>query len=476
MKNTNLKIKETIKSIIEDSTIHGIPRLVKPNSWISKIAWMLFFIGSISYCIYLILTAILDYLQFNTVTNIETIKDMPADFPIITICNLNQLQTNYSSQIRQKYSEMNYIFSDLQMINLYLMNEFSSLNDSFKKSLTYSLKESLISCSINMMPCFSTDFVWRFDPIYGNCYSFNTGFNSSKKSSDVIQISKAGNMNGLRLKLFIDNPKNIPDFIERSGYHVIIHNQTYAISANEGYDISPGIETNLAVNKVYQTLKPKPHSDCIVLNTINSFDSYLYKAIYKLNQTYRQNDCFDLCYQQILIQTCNCYLSLFNKLNETTQCLNASQIYCSLNAWNKFLSDDYISNFCIQYCPLECYSINYEIKTTFSNYPTYNYALNSLMTNPIITSKFQNETLTYDLISKSVLSLNVYYDQLSYTQISKDAKVELVDLVSSIGGLLGLFLGMSFLSFAEIVEMILEALSFFLQRSKNNKILNLAND
>jgi hypothetical protein len=98
------------------------------------------------------------------------------------------------------------------------------------------------------------------------------------------------------------------------------------------------------------------------------------------------------------------------------------------------------------------------------------------MTNPIITSKFQNETLTYDLISKSVLSLNVYYDQLSYTQISKDAKVELVDLVSSIGGLLGLFLGMSFLSFAEIVEMILEALSFFLQRSKNNKILNLAND
>ncbi len=58
----------------------------------------------------------------------------------------------------------------------------------------------------------------------------------------------------------------------------------------------------------------------------------------------------------------------------------------------------------------------------------------------------------------------------------KDAKIEIVDLVSGIGGLLGLFLGMSFLSFAEIIEMFLEALSFFLQRSKNNKILNLAND
>ncbi len=33
----------------------------------------------------------------------------------------------------------------------------------------------------------------------------------------------------------------------------------------------------------------------------------------------------------------------------------------------------------------------------------------------------------------------------------KDAKIEIVDLVSGIGGLLGLFLGMSFLSLAEII-------------------------
>jgi len=38
----------------------------------------------------------------------------------------------------------------------------------------------------------------------------------------------------------------------------------------------------------------------------------------------------------------------------------------------------------------------------------------------------------------------------------KDAKIEIVDLVSGIGGLLGLFLGMSFLSLAEIIEIIIE--------------------
>jgi len=82
MKNINLKIKETIKSIVEDSTIHGIPRLVKPNSWISKIAWMLFLIASMSYCIYLILAAILCYLQFNTVTNIVNITERLETFQL----------------------------------------------------------------------------------------------------------------------------------------------------------------------------------------------------------------------------------------------------------------------------------------------------------------------------------------------------------------------------------------------------------
>jgi len=464
MKNINLKIKETIKSIVEDSTIHGIPRLVKPNSWISKIAWMLFFIASISYCIYLILTAIFVYLQYNTVTSIETITDMPADFPVITICNLNQFQTNNSFQIVKKYSEMKFFLPNLRL-NAAVMNEFSSLNDSFKKSFTYSLKESLISCSINMMPCFSSEFIWHFDPKYGNCYSFNTGSNSSGNSVDLRKINKAGNMNGLRLELFIGNPSNIPEFIHSSGYHVIIHNQTYAIKYNEGYDISPGIETNFAINRLYETKKPKPYSDCIELDSIDSFDSDLFRVTYGLNKTYLQNNCLHLCFQKIVIQTCSCFLSIFNKLNGTIQCLNQSQLFCADKALTIYDLND-----CIQNCPLECYSTNYQITTTFSNYPTNNYAKNSLMTNPIITSKFQNETLTFDLIKQSVLSLNIYYDQLSYTKISKDAKLELVDLVSGVGGLLGLFLGTSFLSFAEIIEMIIETLVIIFKRPSTIKI------
>jgi hypothetical protein len=467
MESKNKKIKERIILLIKDSTVHGLPKAFKANYLINKIVWILFFIGSISYCIYLILAATSGYLQYNTVTNIETIKQIPADLPVITICNLNQLQKNNSIDLIKKYSN-----SSVPNIynNVFLINEIMTYNDTHKKSLIFSLNESLLECFINTIYCTHLDFVWTVDPIYGNCYSFNTGFNSSGNSIDLIQISKAGNINGLRLKLFVGNPNNVPKFIETNGYHVIIHNQTYKISTNEGFDISTGVETSVIINRIYETLKPKPYSECIDLNSIDSFDSNLYRVLYGLNQTYRQIDCFDLCFQELLIQTCNCYFNKFNKLNGTNQCLDMFQMNCSLNAWSTFVSNNYINTNCIQYCPLECYSITYSVTTRSTNYPSYNYALDSLMTNPIVKSKFQNETLTYDLIKQSVLSLNVYYDQLSYTHISKEAKLELVDLVSGIGGLLGLFLGMSFLSFVELIEIILETICIILTKQQIDRV------
>ena len=141
---------------------------------------------------------------------------------------------------------------------------------------------------------------------------------------------------------------------------------------------------------------------------------------------------------------------------------------CSLNAWSTFVSNNYINTNCIQYCPLECYSITYSVTTRSTNYPSYNYALDSLMTNPIVKSKFQNETLTYDLLKESVLSLNIYYDKLTYTGITKDTKTELIDLISNIGGLLGLFLDISFLSFVEIIEIIFETLVIILSKHRIN--------
>ena len=63
---------------------------------------------------------------------------------------------------------------------------------------------------------------------------------------------------------------------------------------------------------------------------------------------------------------------------------------------------------------------------------------------------------------------NIKYEVPEHTYV----KLEIFDLVSAIGGLLGLFLGISFLSFAELIEIILETLAITLEKYKTSKKSN----
>ena len=63
---------------------------------------------------------------------------------------------------------------------------------------------------------------------------------------------------------------------------------------------------------------------------------------------------------------------------------------------------------------------------------------------------------TYEEVNKHLAVLYVYYKDLKYTFISQQPKVELFDLISNIGGILGLFLGVSFLTCVEFFEILFE--------------------
>lgn len=65
-----------------------------------------------------------------------------------------------------------------------------------------------------------------------------------------------------------------------------------------------------------------------------------------------------------------------------------------------------------------------------------------------------------------------YYRTLKYTTISQQPLLEIIDLVAYIGGILGLFLGGSFLSFVEIFELMI-GIAFTLSEKSIIRIDNL---
>ena len=121
-------------------------------------------------------------------------------------------------------------------------------------------------------------------------------------------------------------------------------------------------------------------------------------------------------------------------------------------------------------CPTECDSIEFTVEVMTSKFPSQAYAL-ELMNNSQIKSNYPpGYNITLDDLRESMVQFSVYYTDFYYTHISQIPKEELVDLVSTFGGLFGLFIGMSFLSFGELIEIIVEVLIILCEKSKVKNI------
>ena len=70
---------------------------------------------------------------------------------------------------------------------------------------------------------------------------------------------------------------------------------------------------------------------------------------------------------------------------------------------------------------------------------------------------FLNTSLDAENASKSVSRIFIFYDTLSYVKsIETATSGSVLDLISNVGGILGLFLGVSVLSLFEAFEVVLE--------------------
>ena len=96
-------------------------------------------------------------------------------------------------------------------------------------------------------------------------------------------------------------------------------------------------------------------------------------------------------------------------------------------------------------------------------YPTKIYA-EMLANQSQIQSRFNYIPPTYEQLKQSIASININYNVLGFTLFKEYQKITTIDLVTSIGGNIGLFLGLSFLSFFEVIELFVELLFLFVDK------------
>ena len=345
------KLKEISKKFASASTVIGFTRIVRAETKLMKVFWVLMTLVSLAFGLYLTSGTVKEYLDYDVFTQTKIIQATSSLMPSVTFC-INDTDTK----------DLNAFFDQA---------DFSSPTG-FKANLT------------------GEQF---YQEGFGDCIKFNHFTNKSEyklytantlndKLSFKIDLNKA---NFSSATVFLsDNYDNILDFSQFV---------TTFFNVEGFYLIENRKEIELKLEEPYNPCKNK--SDI----------------------TYRQSNCLAQCRNSYFASRYNCTLRNFYSILGYSFCNEKNYTFSEFNT------------VCEEQCPREC------ITTKF----------NALQINPDIGSNF-NGTVEFSF----------FYLDLRYTEIRQTPKMSGYSLLNEIGGALGLFVGITFLSLFEFLEFLFE--------------------
>jgi hypothetical protein len=420
---------------------------------------------------------------------------MPTPFPKVTICNsvyaTSQFAYNLIKQLNQLYlpsvdifdkNLIKYLTFDQQQSLLLVYRIFNimiNLNtfpDAYRKMLVHSLDDVLVDCKFNGHACSAKDFFWRWDPVYGNCYSFNSGLDYNGKKVNFRESVLSGAVFGLKLNAYVGYFDKLESFnvgwftgfglnAPQYGLNILIENNTYMSDLKWNViAINGGTANYIAVKRRFNSKLPKPYSNCEIDNTSpGEFNSQYYNLVKKSPYQYNQQLCISQCMQKKIIQYCNCTMATFLSLYNDS-CESFGEALCSYAVTTDGTYQiESNARDCITECPLECNSTQFLFTSTSQTYTGMLFET-LVKSNPVFASDFSSTPITEETASNKFVELNIYYDKLAYTLSEDSPSMDIVAFFGSIGGTLGLFMGLSVLSFCEMFHVVFESFFHFNRR------------
>lgn len=196
-------------------------------------------------------------------------------------------------------------------------NQYVRLSAAERKNFGHQLDEMVEECYFDTIRCHPANFTLFQNLEYGNCYTFSSGRNNN---GSKLTSYKVGPESGLELVINI----RVEDYIDITpsvGLRVVVHNANEDPDPVEkGINISPGFETHIVLTKFSIRRLPPPYRDhCIDYDrTINAhgFSSQL--------------ECVRNCTQTRSSILCSCVDPFLPSGFEKRQCdlQNATEMAC----------------------------------------------------------------------------------------------------------------------------------------------------
>ena len=486
-------IKNLLKNDLRTELFEVYSKIFHTPHLVLKLYLFIFVAGSTCLASYMVIQTILAYFEYNVITTSRTIFETPTLFPKITFCNTNMFQTEYALKILQDVDKQISakapfvsVFNKSQMYELdkqttneliknLLLLSFGTVGSNYftddeRKLIGHGLDDILLDCKYDYQTCTPSDFTSIFDSTYGNCFVFNSGYNSTGHKVNLKQSSISGSIFGLQLKLYVNYNENltlINSFHGGTGVLLRIDNSSYLTDHSiDGIRISAGTQNDIVIDRTFKFTLPKPYSNCeIDYNSPKTSKSELYNLIANSSYEYKQGLCLQQCFQKLAIKDCNCSAGILKSFFNVDSFKTFEEFKCFFNSFdNVYIKNDYIQNECVPLCPLECNLTQYKTVIRSNNLPG-DIFVNYVQKNRNLSSDFVTKPINSETVSQSIVSLNIFYESLSYTLSTESPQMDVISLLANIGGHLGLFLGISVFSLCEIVEVAMEMILIKLKKS-----------
>ena len=398
---------EKWNKFINGLTLYGFQRLLKTDTRLMANIWVVAILASVGYGLYNISKSISDYNRFDVITNAKIITPKVVTFPAITICNTGVYTRKTYDPITNEKIKQEKVYKDMIKNFIVLKNPRSIYSSSFNnKALNFDQIE-----------------FFSISKDESDCLRFNGG-------NDPLTIKSSLTT----LVLSFTNEYNESSFTRIEPFPPVY---TIYVSNNS-------LDSYLRLEPVY--LKAGAvHAINFQKTTIEHRLDEPYNRCSKKDKNYHQLNCIEMCMVKELAIKYNCSMQSYYSINseKLDPCWkdpgeNEASFFLADNEASFFFRYSDVFDKCENGCPKQCYS------DQFSVIPTSSYPL------------FGETSFIFALTDFSSL------------EIIEIPKMPLYLLFAAIGGCLGNFIGLRFISVIEIVELCVEVI-FVLIFTKPNE-------
>lgn len=432
--------RNPFKDYAENNSVGGLPKVLTGDSKIRRIMWLVILLLCVAGSGYILRNDFVKITNLPTATTIANTTEKILDFPAVTVCNLNIFSADLVQRIDPAViPNVRMLFNSTidacyEILSRYQMTTLA--NTDFTSAINLDPRSLISHCRFGGKDCdYANDFNVTLTRL-GICFTFNSG----RSGLPIRKANGSGVRNGLQLQLNIAQDDYIATAAGDVGVKIAIHPQSEPPLPDElGVAVSPGSNAFISFRK--RTVEDKTGRNC--RQPGDTEDWIFLRQVFNYSQAACQTDSF---YTRIA-DTCQCVVTQSAELLYTPKSPPYTErrictfidLCCNLQPYTTPIT---------QNCEPACYFEEYQVAVTSNSHFPANFITES----------------NSQLNDNNSASANIYFESLTVRNQRTEFSYGIEEFFAEVGGQVGLFIGISVISFFEFILFLYDATVYCLRR------------